>query len=178
LAIFRDDVDHGPQIVCKLGNLLGANVPTHTVALGLQLGGVDYGAARLHFEGCGECLTAVFIYHGTRLGRVVNDVFMTQHGWCCCKHDCCLWSSPSGRGGPTRRGHGGGSYRIDLARQRRVGVGEREVLLTKSSHFTLQPCDQSGEVAQLLGNVDRNFLSHVVGWNVLLVSSSSRVDNG
>ena len=54
LAIFRDDVDHGPQIVCKLGNLLGPNVLTHTVALGLQLGDVDYSATGLHFEGCGE----------------------------------------------------------------------------------------------------------------------------
>ncbi len=48
--------------------LLGANMPIHTVALGLQLGDVDYGGAGLHFEGCGEQLTAVFVYHSTRLG--------------------------------------------------------------------------------------------------------------
>ncbi len=60
-------------------------MPTHTVALGLQLGDVDYGAAGLYFEERGECLTAIFLYHGTRLGRVIDDIFMPQHGWCCCK---------------------------------------------------------------------------------------------
>ena len=54
LAIYRDDVDHCPQTVCELCDLLSANVPTHTVALGLQLGDVDYAATGLHFEGCGE----------------------------------------------------------------------------------------------------------------------------
>ena len=38
----------------SFANLVGANVPTHTVALGLQLGDVDYGAAGLHFKGSGE----------------------------------------------------------------------------------------------------------------------------
>ncbi len=64
-----------------------------------------------------------------------------------------------------------------MARQCSVGSGERDVLLTKSSHFTLQPYDQSGEVGQLLGDVDWNILSRGVGWNVLLISSSLRVDN-
>ena len=53
-CLIRDDVDHCPRIICEFGDLLSANVPTHTVAFGLQLGDEDYRAAGLHFKGFGE----------------------------------------------------------------------------------------------------------------------------
>ena len=51
-------------------------MPTHAVAFGLQFRDVNHGAVGLHFERRSEGLTAVFVYHRCRLGRVIEDIFM------------------------------------------------------------------------------------------------------
>ena len=76
LTILGDDVDRCAGVIWKLGDLLNARMPTHAVAFGLQFRDVNHGAIGLHFKGCGEGLTAVFVYHRCHLGRVIKDIFM------------------------------------------------------------------------------------------------------
>jgi hypothetical protein len=61
LSVLVDNVDGRASGVGKVDDLLGAHVPPHLDAFGLELGGVDDGLTRLHVEFCGEFLASFIV---------------------------------------------------------------------------------------------------------------------
>ncbi len=58
LSLLVDDIDGGSSGIGKVDDLLGAHVPPHLDAFGLELGGVDNGSTRLHVKLSGEFLAS------------------------------------------------------------------------------------------------------------------------
>jgi hypothetical protein len=56
-----DDIDGGSSGIGKADDLLGAHVPPHLDAFGLELGGVDDGPTQLHVKLSGELLASLII---------------------------------------------------------------------------------------------------------------------
>ncbi len=61
LSILVDDIDGGSSDVGKVDDLLGAHMPLHLDALGLDLGGVDIGPTQLHVKLSGEFLASFIV---------------------------------------------------------------------------------------------------------------------
>ncbi len=61
LYVLVDDIDGGSGGVGKVDDLLGAHVPPHLDAFGLELGGVDDGPTRLHVKLSGEFLASFIV---------------------------------------------------------------------------------------------------------------------
>ncbi len=61
LPVLVDDVDGGAGGIGKVDDLLGAHVPSHFYAFGLELSGVDDGSTRLHVELSGEFFTSFIV---------------------------------------------------------------------------------------------------------------------
>ncbi len=59
-VLVYDDVGRASG-VGKVDNLLGAHVPPHLDAFGLELSGVDNGPPRLHVKLSGEFFTSFFV---------------------------------------------------------------------------------------------------------------------
>ncbi len=63
LSILVDDIDDGSSGIGKVDDLLGAFVPPHLDAFGLELGGVDDGSTQLYVKLSGEFLASFIVDH-------------------------------------------------------------------------------------------------------------------
>ncbi len=61
LSILADDVDGRASGIGKVDNLLGAHVPPHLDAFGLEVSGVDNSPTQLHVELGGEFFTSFVV---------------------------------------------------------------------------------------------------------------------
>ncbi len=61
LSILVDNIDGGSSGIGKVHDLLGAHVPPHLDAFGLELGGVDDGSTQLHVKLSGEFLASFIL---------------------------------------------------------------------------------------------------------------------
>ncbi len=63
LSILVDNIDGGSSSIGKIDDLLGAHVPPHLDAFGLELGGVDNGPTQLHVKFSDEFLASFIVDH-------------------------------------------------------------------------------------------------------------------
>ncbi len=61
LSVLVDNVDGRSSGVGQVDDLVGAHVPPHLDAFGLELSGVENGPARLHVKFCGEFLASFIV---------------------------------------------------------------------------------------------------------------------
>ncbi len=61
LSVLVDNVDGRASGVGKVDDLLGAYVPPHLDAFGLELGGVDNGSTQFHVKLSGEFLASFIV---------------------------------------------------------------------------------------------------------------------
>ncbi len=61
LSVLVDNVDDRASSIGKVDDFLGAHVPSHLDAFGLELGGVDNGPTRLHVKLSGEFVTSFVV---------------------------------------------------------------------------------------------------------------------
>jgi hypothetical protein len=61
LSVLVDNIDGGSSGVGKVDDLLGAHVPPHLDAFGLELGGVDNGPTQLYVKLSGEFLASFVV---------------------------------------------------------------------------------------------------------------------
>ncbi len=61
LSVLVDNIDGGSSGVGEVDDFLGAHVPPHLDAFGLELGGVDNGPTQLHVQLSGKFLSSFIV---------------------------------------------------------------------------------------------------------------------
>jgi hypothetical protein len=85
LAVLVDHDDVRDRGIGKVDDLLGAHVPPHLDALGLQLGNVYNGSTQLHVKLCAEFLASCIVDHSSHFCDVVDQILVIDHCRSCRK---------------------------------------------------------------------------------------------